>query len=86
MPKVTRIKQITVESTEAVRQKLAQLEEDLVDDKARNYEIVGVLIKRAKASQISTAALHTYRTELRLEREYAHAVETVASFIKALSG
>jgi hypothetical protein len=60
---------ITVEATEAVREKLRQLEAELADEKARNYEIVGVLIERASAKNVSAAALKKYRTELRTERK-----------------
>jgi hypothetical protein len=60
---------ITVEATEGVREKLRELERELGDDKARNYEIVGVLIKRASAKTVTASALKTYRAELRAERE-----------------
>jgi hypothetical protein len=81
MPKAPRIGQITAESTQAVKDKLAQLEQELAADKARNYEIVGVLIKQATASRITTKALHAYRNELAAERDYFRALEAVGSFI-----
>lgn len=83
MAQAPRIKQITAESTPEVRAKLRLLEQELASDKARGYEIVGVLIKRAKASHISTSALHTYRAELNREREHVLAIRAVCSFIEA---
>lgn len=83
MPQAPRIGQITAESTKAVRDKLAQLEEDLKADKARGYEIVGVLIKQARAQAITTKALHAYRTELAAERDLFRALESVGSFFAA---
>ena len=68
MARAPRLKQITAEATEEVRRKLAQLETELADDKARGYEIVGVLIKRASAKEITSTALKQYRADLRAER------------------
>jgi hypothetical protein len=56
--------QVIAEATPEVKAKLRQLEADLAYLKAREYEIVGVLIKRASAQSVPAADLFTYRNEL----------------------
>jgi hypothetical protein len=63
-----RLPQINAEATPAVKAKLARLETQLSSEKARHYEIVGVLIKRATAKSIPGADIKKYREELKKAR------------------
>jgi hypothetical protein len=65
---VPRLPQISAEATAEVKAKLTQLEEELADDSARHYEIVGVLIKRATSSSVPSSELRKYRREIRAAR------------------
>ncbi len=65
MAEAPRLGQVTAEVTPEVKQKLEDLETQLADYKARGYEIVGLLIKRASAKSVPPSALLKYRKELR---------------------
>lgn len=57
------IKQLNVEVTQSVKERLKQLERDLVRHRASPPEIVAVLIKTADPKKFSAKALETYRAE-----------------------
>jgi hypothetical protein len=76
MAEAPRLGQVTAEVTPEVKQKLGQLEAELVDYKARGYEIVGLLIKRASVKSIPPTALLKYRSELRTARAAAQTEES----------
>jgi hypothetical protein len=80
MARAARVGSITVEISTAAREHLRRLKRDLADLDARDYEIVGVLIKRASASAVSATALRTYRSEIDADREQA-AITAVCLFI-----
>lgn len=59
----SQIKQLNVEVTQAVKDKLTQLERELKGYRATQPEIVAVLIKTASAKKFPMRALTRYRVE-----------------------
>ena len=61
--------QVNAEVTSAVQKKLKQLERQLVDESAREREIVAILIERATVKDVPSPALKTYRAKFNAEKK-----------------